>query len=203
MSPPVRPPIGLQLSRSARSVSRAFDDALARAGGSLPVWLVLISLKSQRLRNQRELAEAVGIREATLTHHLNAMDTQGLLTRRRDPANRRMHMVELTEAGEAAFLRLRSAAVAFDQRLRRGVSNEEVGVLEDLLRRLEGNITSQEPGSLEPGSLEPGSLEPGSQEPGSQEPGSQEPGSQERERNARLDLRYLRQPLPRDRLAAK
>src|SRR6266568_5430727 len=179
MSPPVRPPIGLQLSRSARSVSRAFDDALARAGGSLPVWLVLISLKSQLVRNQRELAEAVGIREATLTHHLNAMDTQGLLTRRRDPANRRMHMVELTEAGEAAFLRLRSAAVAFDQRLRRGVSNEEVGVLEDLLRRLEGNITSQEPGSLEPGSLEPGSLEPGSQEPGSQEPGSQEPGSQE------------------------
>jgi MarR family transcriptional regulator, transcriptional regulator for hemolysin len=149
MSPPVRPPIGLQLSRSARSVSRAFDDALGRAGGSLPVWLVLISLKSQPVRNQRELAEAVGIREATLTHHLNAMDTQGLLTRRRDPANRRMHMVELTEAGEAAFLRLRSAAVAFDHRLRRGVSDEEVAVLEDLLRRLEGNITSEEPGHQE------------------------------------------------------
>lgn len=156
MSPPVRPPIGLQLSRSARSVSRAFDDALARAGGSLPAWLVLISLKSQRLRNQRELAEAVGIREATLTHHLNAMDTQGLLTRRRDPANRRVHLVELTEAGEAAFLRLRSAAIAFDQRLRRGVSDEEVAVLEGLLRRLENNITGEEPGSIT--SEEPGSL---------------------------------------------
>lgn len=156
MSPPVRPPIGLQLSRSARSVSRAFDDALARAGGSLPAWLVLISLKSQRLRNQRELAEAVGIREATLTHHLNAMDTQGLLTRRRDPANRRVHLVELTEAGEAVFLRLRSAAIAFDQRLRRGVSDEEVAVLEGLLRRLENNITGEEPGSIT--SEEPGSL---------------------------------------------
>jgi MarR family transcriptional regulator, transcriptional regulator for hemolysin len=145
MPAPVRPPIGLQLSRSARSVSRAFDDALASAGGSLPVWLVLISLKSQPLRNQRELADAVGIREATLTHHLNTMDAQGLLTRRRDPANRRMHLVELTEAGEAAFLRLRSAAIAFDQRLRRGVSEQEVAVLQDLLRRLEANVTAPEP----------------------------------------------------------
>lgn len=140
MLPPVRPPIGLQLSRSARALSRAFDDTLARAGGSLPVWLVLISLKTQPLRNQRELADAVGIREATLTHHLNAMDAQGLLTRRRDPANRRMHLVELTEAGEAAFLRLRNAAVDFDQRLRRGVSDDEVTVLEGLLRRLESNV---------------------------------------------------------------
>lgn len=138
---PVRPPIGLRLSRAARSVSRAFDDALADAGGSLPVWLVLISLKSQRLPNQRVLADAVGIREATLTHHLNAMDAQGLITRRRDPANRRVHVVELTEKGEAAFRRMRGAAVAFDRRLRSGVTEEDVANLEDLLSRLERNVT--------------------------------------------------------------
>ena len=140
MPRPVRPPIGLHLSRTARSVSRAFDNALAQAGGSVPVWLVLISLKSQQVRNQRELAEAVGIREATLTHHLNAMDEQGLITRRRDPANRRVHLVELTEAGEATFQRLRGAATAFDQRLRAGLSGDEVSQLEALLGRLAANV---------------------------------------------------------------
>jgi MarR family transcriptional regulator for hemolysin len=142
MPPPARPPIGLQLTRAARSVSRAFDDALAEAGGSLPVWLVLISLKSQQPGNQRELANAVGIREATLTHHLNAMDAQGLVTRRRDPANRRVHLVGLTEAGEAAFLRLRSAAAGFDQRLRFGINEQDVANLEVILGRLEHNVTS-------------------------------------------------------------
>jgi MarR family transcriptional regulator for hemolysin len=122
-------------------VSRAFDDALAQAGGSVPVWLVLISLKSQQVRNQRELAEAVGIREATLTHHLNSMDERGLITRRRDPANRRVHLVELTEAGETAFQRLRGAATAFDQRLRAGLSGDEVSQLEALLGRLAANVT--------------------------------------------------------------
>jgi MarR family transcriptional regulator for hemolysin len=138
---PAHTPIGLHLSRTARSVSRAFDDALAQAGGSVPVWLVLISLKSQQLRNQRELAEAVGIREATLTHHLNAMDEQGLITRRRDPANRRVHLVELTELGEAAFHRMRGAAVAFDKKLRAGFSDDEVASLASLLSRLETNVT--------------------------------------------------------------
>jgi len=141
MPKPARTPLGLHLTRAARTVSRAFDDALAQAGGSIPVWLVLISLKSQQLRNQRELAEAVGIREATLTHHLNAMDEQGLITRRRDPANRRVHLVELTDAGEAAFERLRGAAGAFDKKLRAGFSDDEVAELETLLSRLAANVT--------------------------------------------------------------
>src|SRR6202035_5766841 len=120
------PPLGLHLARAARDITRAFDDALAEACGSQPVWLVLISLKTRRLASQRELADAVGIREATLTHHLNAMDASGLITRRRDPANRRVHLVELTEAGEAAFVRLRDAALAFDQRLRAGLRDDEI-----------------------------------------------------------------------------
>jgi MarR family transcriptional regulator, transcriptional regulator for hemolysin len=142
MPKPERPPVGLQLARTAKSVSRAFDEALAQAGGSAPVWLVLISIKSRDLGNQRELAEAVGIKEATLTHHLNAMDAQGLVTRKRDPANRRVHVVELTEAGEAAFLRMRDAAFAFDAQLRRGFTDGEVTVLEKLLARLEANAAA-------------------------------------------------------------
>jgi MarR family transcriptional regulator for hemolysin len=141
VSRPLRPPIGRQLASTAKTVSRAFDDALAAVGGSVPVWLVLISLKSQRLRNQRELAAAVGVREATLTHHLNSMDEQGLITRRRDPANRRVHLVEMTDAGEAAFYRLRDAAMDFDQRLRAGLSDDDTNRLADLLGRLETNVT--------------------------------------------------------------
>jgi MarR family transcriptional regulator for hemolysin len=141
MPRPAHLPLGLHLTRVARTVSRAFDDTLAEAGGSLPVWLVLISLKSRPLASQRELAEAVGIQGATLTHHLDTMESAGLVTRRRDPANRRLHLVELTPAGEALFLRLRDAATAFDQRLRAGLSEGDVGQLEALLTRLRDNVS--------------------------------------------------------------
>ena len=140
--PPLRPPLGRHLAGVSRAVSRAFDEVLAEAGGSLPVWLVLISLKSAQRASQRELAEAVGIQGATLTHHLNAMESAGLVTRRRDPANRRLHLVELTPAGDALFVRLRDAATAFDQRLRAGLSDRELGQLEALLTRLRDNVES-------------------------------------------------------------
>src|ERR1700740_1652826 len=138
---PERMPIGLYLAHAARAISRAFDDALAAAGGSLPVWLVLVNLKMRSVASQRELAQAMGIKEATLTHHLNAMETAGLITRQRDPANRRIHVVELTEAGESSFGRLREAALAFDARLRQNVTDDEIATLESLLGRLAANVT--------------------------------------------------------------
>jgi MarR family transcriptional regulator for hemolysin len=125
----------------AKVVSRAFDEVLAQAGGTLPAWLVLISIKSRRLASQRELADAMGIEGATLTHHLNGMESAGLITRRRDPGNRRIHIVELTPDGEALFLRLRDAALAFDARLRSGLSAQDVGALGGLLDRLRANVT--------------------------------------------------------------
>ena len=132
----------MHLARVAREAGRAFDAALAESGGSLPVWLVLISLKSRKLANQRALAEAVGIQEATLTHHLNAMEASGLLTRRRDPANRRVHVVELTPEGDALFARLREAATAFDRRLRSGLSRADLDQFEEVLDRLRDNVVS-------------------------------------------------------------
>jgi MarR family transcriptional regulator for hemolysin len=139
MPGPPRPPIGRTLARASKSVGRAFDDALVAAGGSTSTWLVLISLKAQPVANQRALAEAVGIKGATLTHHLNAMEDAGLLTRRRDPSNRRVHLVELTDEGESLFHRLRKAATAFDRRLRTGLEDQDVAQLEQLLERLVHN----------------------------------------------------------------
>ncbi len=144
-------PTGLQLARAARVVSRAFDDALSEAGASLPVWLVLVNTKARKLANQRELAEAVGVREATLTHHLNAMEADGLLTRRRDVTNRRIHVIELTDAGEAVFLRLREVAFAFDRRLRRGITADELALLEGFLARLAANVQATTDHPTEPG----------------------------------------------------
>jgi MarR family transcriptional regulator, transcriptional regulator for hemolysin len=138
-------PIGLRLNQAARAVERAFDEALAEVGGTLPVWLVLLNLKIRKPANQRELAEAVGVREATLTHHLNTLDARGLITRTRDAANRRIQVVALTEAGEEAFLRLRAAAIAFDARLRTGLTDTDLATLSTLLARLAANANPTTP----------------------------------------------------------
>jgi MarR family transcriptional regulator for hemolysin len=139
MPQPFPPPIGLRLNQTARAVGRAFDQALAEAGGSLPVWLILLNLKIGKPGTQRHLAEAVGITEATLTHHLNAMEADGLITRTRDAANRRIQVVALTESGDHVFRSLAAAATAFDAKLRTGLEDSDLAALETLLTRLSAN----------------------------------------------------------------
>src|SRR3954454_343873 len=119
-------PIGLQLARVAKSASRAFDAALAAHDGSTPTWLILLSLKTGRPETQRELARAVGIEGPTLTHHLARLEKAGLVTRERDPENRRVHRVALTDEGESSFDRLPRSSVSCDAKLRGGLDDDEL-----------------------------------------------------------------------------
>ncbi|MGB3327920.1 MAG: MarR family winged helix-turn-helix transcriptional regulator, partial [Thermomicrobiales bacterium] len=133
-------PVGVMLTTISRDIERAFDAALEAVGGSRPVWLVLMTLKRGPLRNQRQLAAMVGIEGATLSHHLNGMEQAGLVTRRRDPANRRMHLVELTPAGEEAFLAMVGTVTAFDRQLRAGIDPDDLALVERTLQRLRANV---------------------------------------------------------------
>jgi MarR family transcriptional regulator for hemolysin len=138
--PPPTPPIGLRLARTARAVTQAFERALAEAGGSVSTWQVLLLVRSGNWGNQSRMAEAMGVTGATLTHHLNAAERQGLVRRWRDPDNRRVQRVALTPDGEALFDRLRDIAVGHDQRLRAQLSDAELEQLGDLLDRLRAGV---------------------------------------------------------------
>jgi MarR family transcriptional regulator for hemolysin len=139
MSPSDRP-LGLAVTATAKALNRAFDDALAAVGGSTPTWLVLQAVQStEAAATQGELAAAVGIRQPTLTHHLDGLERAGLVTRSRDPGNRRVQRIAVTESGEQLFLRLRRAAAAFEGRLRAGLDDDDVATLRSLLAQLEEN----------------------------------------------------------------
>ena len=135
-------PIGLQVSRTAKAMSRAFDEAMAAAGGSASTWLIVLSLKTGSTRTQAELAAAVGVQGPTMTHHLDGLERSGLVTRDRDPANRRVQQVRLTDAGHAMFQQLREAAVAFDRRARAGLGKADEAELRRLLDVLHANVRS-------------------------------------------------------------
>jgi MarR family transcriptional regulator for hemolysin len=138
----VRPsgtPIGLQLAHSAKHVGRAFNDALAEVGGSMPTWFILTNLKGEEWRTQHELARALHIEGPTLTRHIDGLEEEGLVVRRRDANDRRAVSVELTDAGRAKHTELLRAVQAFNQRLLAGFSAEELDELQALLGKLEQN----------------------------------------------------------------
>jgi MarR family transcriptional regulator, transcriptional regulator for hemolysin len=143
--PLMLPPLGLRLARTARVVTQAFERAMAKAGSSASTWQVLLLVRSRQWGTQTLMAEAMGITGATLTHHLNALEAQGLVRRWREPGNRRVQQVELTDEGEALFDRLRRVAVRHDERLRALLSDDEAQRLADLLDTLRAGLEDEAP----------------------------------------------------------
>ncbi len=131
--------ISLLVGRVAKLLSRAFDDVLVAAGGSTPTWQVLRALAAGEHRTQADLAAAIGVRQPTLTHHLDTMERAGLVSRERADGNRRVQRVTMTESGRQSFLRLRRAAASFDGRLRAGLDDADVTELRRLLEQLAEN----------------------------------------------------------------
>ena len=123
--PSLLPPIGLRLTRTARAASNAFERAMAEAGGSASAWQVLLLVRSQQWGTQSQ-------------------ERQGLVHRWRDAGNRRGQQVELTEAGEALFGRLRQVAATHDRRLRSHLTDEDTAQLADLLEKLQAGIEPPE-----------------------------------------------------------
>jgi MarR family transcriptional regulator for hemolysin len=137
-------PIGLEVTRTGRALSLQFNDALVEAGGSLSQWLVLTALKRGSHTMQRDIAAAVGIEGATLTHHLNRMEADGLVRRERGEGNRRIQTVTLTPAGEARFADLLGTVTQFDEQLRAGFSDRDLATIRRLLARLRANAHANE-----------------------------------------------------------
>jgi MarR family transcriptional regulator for hemolysin len=136
-------PTGLKLAVTSKAVSSAFNAALAAEGGSVSVWLILSSLKQSLWSTQLDLARSLGIEGPTLTRHLDNLERNGLVSRRRSESDRRAFRVELTDAGEAAYDRLLGAVISFNQRLSSGLSRDDLRRLDELLTRIADNVASE------------------------------------------------------------
>ena len=82
------------------------------------------------------LREAAGVSYPTATRAVEAMVDKGLVTRRADPADRRVVVVCLTEDGRAQVQAKRDAVVAMRMRIASRLSDEELPEAAALLRRL-------------------------------------------------------------------
>lgn len=139
---PQATPIGRKLAMTSKTVSSAFNAALAAEGGSVPVWLILNALKEGRWSTQLDLARSLGIEGPTLTRHLDNMKQSGFVARQPSATDRRAVRVEITEAGEAAHGRMLVAVIAFNRRLQAGLSRDDLSRLDEILTRLEDNLAT-------------------------------------------------------------
>jgi DNA-binding MarR family transcriptional regulator len=90
---------------------------------------------------QQMLGEALRLDPSNAVLLLNELEEGGLVTRRRDPADRRRHIVELSAAGTGELARTNAQLHLAEDEMLKGLSTGERATLHSLLARAVSGTT--------------------------------------------------------------
>ena len=121
------------LTRLSRLVYRRANEAVL--GMSLKEYMALCSLRDQQNVTQQALCESIHLDPNNCVLLLNALEAAGLAERRRDPADRRRHIVVLTPDGRQALVHADRALETVEDDVLGMLSRDERATLHDLLLR--------------------------------------------------------------------
>ena len=132
------------LTRLAKVVYRRCGEELL--GMRLRQFVTLSYLRDHEVVTQQAVGEALALDPNSLVLLLNELEEAGFVQRRRDPADRRRHLVDLTEAGREALAAGERAQESIEDEVLAPLSPEERATLRSLLTRtLRGDGEAAEP----------------------------------------------------------
>jgi len=132
-----------------RRIRRMHDETLDQFGLLMSDWHVLTSLHwagEPYRRSAGELARHADLTSGAMTSRLDALESEGLVRRLRDPDDRRSVLVELTEKGKQKHEQAMDIQGQKEALLAEALTDREKEQLNSLLRRVMLTLERRYPG---------------------------------------------------------
>ena len=137
---PLEDSLGFQIRDLNRAMQRALYLRIQPGGVTLGAWYFLRVLWEEDRLTQRELATRTGMQEPTAVIALRGMEHAGWITRARSTEDRRKVHIRLTASGHALREAMLPAAHRVIAQATDGMTEQEVSILLDLLRRARAQL---------------------------------------------------------------
>ena len=115
-----------------------------RHGLTLPHVEVLLCLNLGEGISQQDLAERLLLTKGNICVMVQKMEGAGLIARRTDPEDQRVHRLSMTDAGRQKLREILPEHLAMTGRALRGLTLAEQGTLHELLGRVDDTLNEDE-----------------------------------------------------------
>ncbi|MEU2031480.1 MarR family winged helix-turn-helix transcriptional regulator [Nocardia amamiensis] len=141
--PNARPDLAAMIVPLGRALMAAELPVLDRHELSMWGYAVLLGLDAEPVYTQAALAKAIGADKTRIIGVLDELQRRGLISRKPDPADRRVNLVSLTEAGRALRDRAQRDIQDREDRLLERLPAEDRRVFLRALRALSDAVAEQ------------------------------------------------------------
>jgi DNA-binding MarR family transcriptional regulator len=119
----------------------AADEHLSSLEMSSAQFVVIATLSMGMAKSASDLCKGISYDAGAMTRMLDRLEEKGILRRSRDPTDRRLVNLELTEKGTEALPRMRDISIRVLNRFLQGFTKAEARQMEGLLGRMLENAT--------------------------------------------------------------
>jgi DNA-binding MarR family transcriptional regulator len=145
---PVTQHAGFLLSQLGRAVTREYRCSLSPIGLKPRETHALLRLRDDGAMSQQALGAALDIDASNLVALLNDLEAASLITRRRDPEDRRRHVVEVSKRGIKLVVEVERTAAEVEDRFFAALDEDERVILQGLLARVASSTDVPSPAEL-------------------------------------------------------
>jgi DNA-binding MarR family transcriptional regulator len=112
------------------------DEHLGAMDVTSAQFIILATLSMGIAKSASDLCKGISYDAGAMTRMIDRLEEKGLLRRSRDPGDRRLVNLELTEKGSAALPRMRDVSMKVLNRFLQGFTKAEARQLEGFLTRM-------------------------------------------------------------------
>jgi DNA-binding MarR family transcriptional regulator len=132
--------VGYLMRETHRAFLRALGARISRHGVSIGMWFFLRALWEEDGLTQRELSRRVSMMEPTTATALESMERRGLISRTRNPKDRRKINIRLTDRGRRLQEVLLPYAMEVNRVALAGIPAGQMPLLREQLVRIKRNL---------------------------------------------------------------
>jgi len=136
--------VAWELGETSRMLRRQFNRHAASVGATSTQWRAMFRLSREPGMKQVELADRLDVEPITAGRIVDRLEDAGLVERRRDPVDRRVWKLYLTDKADPIIEQLKIVAEEVLDGALAGISQDEIAALRGILLRIRENVSAIE-----------------------------------------------------------